>query len=59
MAMQGGAWSALDNANGALLLAFVFTYCAADAFLATFDSAVEAIYLCYLVDQVPTSTDLP
>lgn len=46
-----GVWSALDNANGALVLIFVSTFCVADAWMAVFDSAVEAVFLCYLVDQ--------
>jgi len=40
-----------DNANGALLLIFVATFCAADTCLGVYDAAVEAIFLCYLVDQ--------
>jgi len=55
MAMQSdalvGAWSALDNANGALLLTFIVTFCVADAWMVVYDSAVEAVFLCYLVDQ--------
>lgn len=46
-----GVWSALDNANGALVLTFISTFVVADAWMAVYDSAVEAVFLCYLVDQ--------
>ena len=46
-----GLWSALDNANGALVLTFIVTFCIADAWMTVYDSAVEAVFLCYLVDQ--------
>lgn len=62
MSLQGdalsGAWSALDNANGALVLTFVATFCVADAWMAVYDSAVEAVFLCYLVDQEENDGDL-
>ena len=53
-----GVWSALDNANGALVLTFVATFCVADAWMTVYDSAVEAIFLCYLVDQEENDGDL-
>lgn len=51
MSTRMGDWGALDNANGALLFIFVVTFCAADAWMGVYDAAVEAIFLCYLVDQ--------
>ena len=38
-------WSALDNANGALVLTFIATFCMADAWMTVYDSAVEAVVL--------------
>ncbi len=62
MSMQSdafvGVWSALDNANGALVLTFIATFCVADAWMAVYDSAVEAVFLCYLVDQEENDGDL-
>jgi len=62
MSMQSsassGVWSALDNANGALVLTWIATFCVADAWMAVYDSAVEAIFLCYLVDQEENDGDL-
>jgi len=62
MSMQtdalAGVWSALDNANGALVLVFIVTFCVADAWIAVYDSAVEAVFLCYLVDQEENDGEL-
>ena len=53
-----GVGAALDNTNGALILCFVLTFCIADAWIAVYDSAVEAVFLCYLVDQEENDGDL-
>jgi len=55
---SSGVWSALDNANGALVLTWMATFCVADAWMAVYDSAVEAIFLCYLVDQEENDGDV-
>lgn len=52
ISLQSSLFTALDNANGALVLTFFVTFCAADAWLSVYDAAAEAIFLCYLVDQV-------
>jgi len=48
---------AADNASGALLLTFIVTFNAADAWIGVLDAAVEAIFLCYLVDQAENDGD--
>ena len=58
LSVQDGYFTALDNANGALFLTFVFTFCVADAWMAVYDSAAEAVFLCYLVDQEENDGDL-
>ena len=58
MSVQAGAFTALDNANGALLLTFIATFCVADAWIAVYDAAAEAIFLCYLVDQEENDGDV-
>ena len=58
MAIQQGAFTALDNANGALIFTFVATFCVADAWMAVYDAACEAIFLCYLVDQEENDGEL-
>jgi hypothetical protein len=57
-ASNAGVLSALDNSNGALVLIFIATFCVADAWMALYDSAVEAVFLCYLVDQEENDGDL-
>ena len=57
MSGQAGAFTALDNANGALFFTFVATFCVADAWMSVYDSAAEAIFLCYLVDQEENDGD--
>jgi hypothetical protein len=49
--LHSGTGGAMDNTNGALLLCFVVCYCIADAWLGVYDAAVEAIFLCFLVDR--------
>ena len=39
-----------ENASGAALFTFALTFCVADAWIGVLDAAVEAIFLCYLVD---------
>jgi len=56
--IEKNMWSPLDNANGALLLTFVATFCVADLWIGVFDSAVEAVFLCYLVDQEENDGDV-
>ena len=57
-ASNAGVLSALDNSNGALVLIFIATFCVADAWMALYDSAVEAVFLCYLVDHEENDGDL-
>jgi len=57
MSTQMGDWGALDNANGALIFIFIVTFCTADAWIGMYDAAVEAIFLCYLVDQEENDGD--
>jgi len=45
------AFSAADNGSGVACFAFVLIYAIANAWLVVFDAAVEAIFLCFLVDQ--------
>jgi len=58
MSWQDGDLSALDNTNGAIVLTFVVTFCVADAWMAVYDAAAEAIFLCYLVDQEENDGDV-
>ena len=58
MSIHFSVETAIENANGALCLIFVATFCVADAWLAAFDAACEAIFLCYLVDQEENDGDV-
>uniref|UniRef100_A0A7S4B0R5 Choline transporter-like protein n=1 Tax=Chrysotila carterae TaxID=13221 RepID=A0A7S4B0R5_CHRCT len=49
---------AADNTSGALLLTFMVTFNVADAWICVLDAAVEAIFLCFLVDQAENDGDL-
>jgi len=49
---------AADNASGALLVVFLLTFSIADAWVGIVDSAVEAIFLCYLVDRAENDGDM-
>lgn len=42
----------------ALFFTFIITFCVADAWMAVYDSAVESIFLCYLVDQEENDGDV-
>ena len=58
ISLQVSLFTALENANGALVLTFFVTFCAADAWLSVYDAAAEAIFLCYLVDQEENDGDV-
>lgn len=51
LASPDAAFGAVTNASGAVILAFVASFCVADAWFIVLDAAVESIFLCYLVDQ--------
>jgi len=55
--LHSGMVGAMENTNGALLLCFIVCYSIADAWLVVYDAAVEAIFLCFLVDRGENDAD--